>query len=110
FSTLTPPPRSPLRLGGSDLCKRDSINSGVAETVRQQTWNKINATYKIPINNYYLLSFNDNATEDFLKLCSNEKTQKMDDEIGDILELFKYDKFDKYFEPYLRIYSEEKEN
>lgn len=86
----------------------DYINSGLADSIRQQTWSKINATYGILIDNYYLLSINKNAADDFIKLCSNEKTEIMDNEIKDILELFKYDKFDKYFEPYLRMYSEEK--
>lgn len=86
----------------------DYINSGAADLVRQQTWNKISPTHNIPINNYNLLSINYDATVDFIKLCTNKYTEKMDNEIRDILELFKYDKFDKYFEPYLRMYSEEK--
>ncbi|MBD5632090.1 MAG: hypothetical protein HDP34_02515 [Clostridia bacterium] len=86
------------------------INSGAADWVRQQTWNKISTTYNIPLYNYYFLSINNIAADDFIKLCTNKDTERMDNEIREILELFHYEKFDKYFEPYLRMYSEEKKN
>ena len=84
------------------------VNSGIAELNRQQTWSKISATYGIPLNDYNVLSYNGQATEDFIKLCTNNTTKKLDKEIKGILALYEYDKFDIYFEPYLRVYSEEK--
>lgn len=90
------------------LCKgiNDYINSGKADLNRQQAWNTVFATYGISINDYNLLSFNSNATDTFIKLCSNDDTKEMDKEIKDILNLYEYDRFDKYFEPYLRMYTE----
>lgn len=79
---------------------------GEAEKARQQAWTTIFATYGILINDYNALLYNGKAAETFIKLCSNEITTKMDNEVREILELFHYEKFDKYFEPYLRMYSE----
>lgn len=39
----------------------------------------------------------------FLKLCENEETKEINKMITDLLSLFEYDKFDKYFEPYLQM-------
>lgn len=84
----------------------DYVNSGNLEFNRQQAWSTVFATYGIPVNDYNLLSLNSKATEAFIQLCSNNITKKMDEIIKHILTLYEYDKFDKYFEPYLRMYME----
>lgn len=85
------------------------INSGKAEYYRQQAWSIISATYQIPMYDYNSLSFNRNATEDLIKLCSNDDTNKIDSKITELLKLYDYDEFDKYFVPYLRMYTEKGE-
>lgn len=93
-----------------ELCQdvNDYVNSGMAELSRQQSWSNICATYGILMNDYNFLSYNGKAADDFIKLCANDATKRIDKEIKDILALYDYDKFDIYFEPYLRLYSEEK--
>lgn len=83
------------------------INSGAAEFSRQQAWKTIGAAYKIQINDYNALSSNSKATKEFIKLYSNATINKINDEIKEIRAALKYDKFDKYFEPYLSIYTEQ---
>ena len=91
-----------------DLCKDvdDYVNSGMAELSRQQSWGNISATYGVLMNDYNFLFCNGKAADDFIKLCRNDATKKMDNEIKEILALYEYDNFDVYFERYLRLYSE----
>ena len=56
------------------------------------------------------MTSNFNAYDAFLKLCANETTEAINNTILEILTLFEYDKFDKYFEPYLQTNYLEKEN
>lgn len=43
------------------------------------------------------------AYDAFLKLCINATTKEINAEITEILDLLTYDRFDVYFEKYLRI-------
>lgn len=79
------------------------INTGVAEARRQETWIKISKTYNIPNENYMALIYNPTAYNDFIKLYSNKETEAINEMINELLPLFAYDNFDKYFEKYLRI-------
>ncbi len=46
---------------------------------------------------------NPNAYDAFLKPCINDTTKEINEEITEILDLLTYDKFDVYFEKYLRM-------
>ena len=86
------------------------ISTGTAENVRVETWGKLNSQYGVFIGNYAMLSNNISAYSDFVKLCSNDTTKSIKQKIEALLPLFEYEKFDKFFEPYLRINSDIKEN
>lgn len=46
------------------------------------------------------------AYDAFLKLCINDTTKEINEKITEILDLLTYDKFDVYFEKYLRMDAE----
>ena len=79
------------------------MENGAIETHRQQAWTKICQTHGVPYGDYGALSNNQPAFQDFLKLFSNDNTEEINDIINNILPLFEYEKFDKYFEKYIRI-------
>ena len=86
------------------------ISSGKVENDRGQAWGKLSPQYGIYVGNYTMLSSNLAAYGDYIKLFSNEKTKQISETIKELLPLFEYEKFDKFFEPYLRINSDMKEN
>ncbi len=86
------------------------IATGKVEYDRGQAWSKLNPQYGIFVGNYAMLSSNPVAYGDYIKLFSNEKTKQISEIIKELLPLFEYEKFDKFFEPYLRINSDMKEN
>lgn len=87
------------------------INSGAADINRSQTWIKISSSYPTILpNDYVSLYYNKIATEDFIKLYSNEDTKKLDGKIKELMDLFSSEKFDKYFEPYVRLNTEKEDN
>ena len=79
------------------------INSGEATNCRNQTWAKISQTYGIVFEDYATLVKTPMAFQDFIKLNSNDTTNKINDLIKELIPLFEYEKFDKYFEKYVRI-------
>ena len=81
----------------------DYSNTGAAEYYRNQTWSKITQTHHIAYGDYQDFINNPIAYQDFIKLYSNPKTEEINNTIKEILPLFDYDKFDKYFEKYVRI-------
>ena len=87
------------------------INSGAATNCRNQTWAKISQTYGIAFEDYATLVKTPMAFQDFIKLNSNDTTNEINDLIKELIPLFEYEKFDKYFEKYVRIeLSEESKN
>lgn len=88
----------------------DYISTGKVEYDRGQAWSKLNPQYGIFVGNYAMLSSNPVAYGDYIKLFSNEKTKQISETIKELLPLFEYEKFDKFFEPYLRITPDMKEN
>ena len=88
----------------------DYISTGKVENDRGQAWSKLNPQYGIIVGNYAMLSNNPEAYSDYIKLFSNEKTKQISEAIKELLPLFEYEKFDKLFEPYLRITPDMKEN
>lgn len=83
------------------------ISTGKVEYDRGQAWTNLNSRYGIATGNYTMLSNNSAAYNDFIKLFSNEKTKQIAEFIKDLLPLFEYEKFDKFFEPYLKIDTKE---
>ena len=81
----------------------DYIDTGAAEFYRNQTWSKITQTYNIAYGDYRALANNPIACQDFMKLYSNKEMDILNEMIREILPLFEYDSFDKYFEKYLRV-------
>jgi hypothetical protein len=77
--------------------------SGIAFNITTEAWNTISTAYNIKYNDYDSLTSNPQAYTAFLKLCSNDTTQQIETIINEILDLFQYEKFDKYFEKYLRM-------
>lgn len=84
----------------------DYLHSGVAINVFQNAWTKINSGNFGKFNNYAQLANNQSAYATYLEYCKTEMTREIDALIVELRRLFEYDKFDKYFEPYLRIYTE----
>lgn len=89
---------------------KDYIVKGNVEHDRGQAWSKLNPQYGIFVGNYAMLSSNPVAYGDYIKLFSNENTKQISEAIKELLPLFEYEKFDKFFEPYLRITPDMKEN
>lgn len=83
------------------------VNSGAADINRSQTWMKISTSYGIQPDNYLALYYNKSASIDFVKLYSNDDTKRIDVLMKEVMDLFIYENFDKYFEPYLRMDVEE---
>ena len=79
---------------------------GKANYNAQNAWDKINKIYGIPQWTYAGFIANYKAYEDYINLCTNDETQEINKLIEEFLKLFDYDKFDVYFEKYLRIDTE----
>lgn len=82
------------------------FRSGRAYSVSEAAWTAI-APYNIGRHDYYTLMNNPPIYENFLKLCANDSTNEIEQLIKELRPLFDYDKFDKYFEPYLQMSSTE---
>ena len=78
-------------------------NSGYAYSVSENAWNYVTSSYGIVKYDYYTLIRNSVAYDYFLNLCINNLTNEIEVIIKDTLPLFDYDKFDRYFEPYLQM-------
>lgn len=78
-------------------------HGGEASSIATMAWHKISSLYTIPFNNYNALKNNPDAHNTFLQLCENNETKEINNMITEILPLFSYDKFDKYFKPYLQM-------
>jgi len=71
-------------------------------------WQQIVQEYPfIPIYNYQMLLANQQAYNTYLEKCKTETTTTIDDKTKKLIELFKYEKFDIYFEKYVRVNVEE---
>ena len=82
-------------------------NNGYAFSAAETAWNTIVLPYSIAKYNYYTLASNQPAYDAFLKLCVNDLTNEIEGMIKELILLFDYEKFDKYFEPYLQMGSVE---
>ena len=82
------------------------LHNGVAINIFQNAWAKINGGNFGQFTNYAQLVNNQSAYATYLEYCKTEKTREIDSLIAELRSLFEYDKFDKYFEPYLRLYVE----
>ncbi len=89
---------------------KDYIIKGNVEHDRGQAWGKLNPYYGIQYGDYITLNNNSEAYNDFISLFDNDTTMLIKQKIKKLLSLFEYEKFDKFFEPYLRITSNMKEN
>ncbi len=78
-------------------------NSGYAHSTCDNAWNYITSSCGITRYDYYTLIRNSAAYDSFLRLCVNDSINEIEHIIEDILPLFDYDKFDRYFEPYLQM-------
>lgn len=77
--------------------------SGVAFNRSNNAWLIIAQRFNISVGDYNALTGNPMAYDAFLKLCINATTKEINAEITEILDLLTYDRFDVYFEKYLRI-------
>lgn len=82
-------------------------NSGNAYSASETAWNTITPSSGISKYNYPAFGSNQPAYDSFLKLCINDSTKEIEQKIEELLSLFDYDKFDRYFEPYLQMSSTE---
>ena len=78
------------------------FRSGRAYSVSEAAWTAI-TPYNIGRHDYYSLMNNPPIYENFLKLCANDSTNEIEQLIKELRPLFDYDKFDRYFEPYLQM-------
>lgn len=96
----------------SDLTKKivPYCIKGDSEKNRMSAWNSIVPEFGISPNSYEFLNINLYAQEKFVKLCRNDILDGFQAEIEQLLSCFVYEKFDVFFEKYLRIDEEEGEN
>lgn len=80
--------------GNAIIVANESLNTVVPSQPAECTNN--NYKYNYLMNDP--ISYNK-----FLKLCENEETKEINKMITELLSLFEYDKFDRYFEPYLQM-------
>ncbi len=85
-------------------CKVSSYyNSGLAYSVTENAWNTICPSQGIQKYDYQTLTSNYFAYDSFIKLCTTPSTKEIESIISELLQQFEYDRFDKYFEPYLQM-------
>ena len=78
--------------------------NGIAFNVADSAWDKIlNRGFAIAKWDYTGLNNNRSAYSTFLEYCKTATTQEIDTMTQELLELFKYDKFDVHFEKYLQM-------
>lgn len=81
----------------------DYIQKGLPMTVIHNAWNTIIAKYGIPYNDYYTLSLNLPAKEEFWKLCENRHTQEIQKRMKAFIETLNGEQFDIHFKKYIQI-------
>ena len=81
----------------------DYIQKGLPMTVIHNAWNTIIAKYGIPYNDYYTLSLNLPAKEEFWKLCENRHTQEIQKRMKAFIETLDGEQFDIHFKKYIQI-------
>ncbi|MGN1315540.1 MAG: hypothetical protein ACI4VW_00550 [Acutalibacteraceae bacterium] len=82
----------------------DYFNSGIAYNVSNIAWQQICQIYSnIPLYDFSMLIGNQQAYNTYLEKCRTETTVEIDEKTTELLELFKYEKFDVYFEKYLKM-------
>ena len=90
------------------LCQK--INSyyynGNGLSASENAWSVISSN-NIPRHDYPTLMKNPLIYDNYLKLCDTNETKEIESLIEELLPLFEYDKFDKFFEPYLQMSSVE---
>ena len=91
------------------LCGK--INSyyyeGYSTSTSENAWNVISSNGIVRYD-YYTLMRNTLLYDSYLKLCDTDGTKEIERLIEELLPLFDYDKFDKFFEPYLQMSSVER--
>lgn len=80
--------------------------SGTAFTYSNNAWNIVGPRFNIIAGDYNTLVSNPIAYDAFLKLCINDTTKEINEKIKEILDLLTYNKFDIFFEKYLRMDAE----
>ena len=81
--------------------------TGIALNVSTLAWQQITQSYPyIPMYNFGMLLENQPVYNAYLEKCKTATTVEIDNKTAELLELFKYEKFDKYFEKYLRMDAE----
>ena len=73
----------------------------------ENAWNVISSN-GIAKYDYNTLVRNPSLYDIYLKLCDTDGTKEIESLIEELLPLFEYDKFDKFFEPYLQMSSMER--
>ena len=82
----------------------DYYYNSIALNVSTLAWRQITQSYPyIQMYNFGDLFKNQPAYNSYLEKCKTETTTDIDKKTIELLELFKYENFDKYFEKYLRI-------
>ena len=81
----------------------DYYYSGQAIAASESAWRTISPSWSVSMYDYNALLGNPPAYENYLKLCVNDKTKELECLIERAISYFPYEKFDKYFEPYLQI-------
>ena len=85
----------------------DYYYRGIAINVSNIAWQQIVQNYpNILIYDYRTLEGNQEAYKTYLERCKTETTTDIDKKTAELVELFKYENFDKYFEKYLRMDAE----
>lgn len=82
--------------------------SGLAYNTYQMAWAKMRSI-GVFYQDYNLLMNDKTAYDAFLLNCRTSVTDEIDKETEELLKLFEYDSFDKYFEKHLRIDAEQGE-
>ena len=78
--------------------------NGIAFNIANSAWDKIiSSGFTIQKWDYNGLNNNRSEYNTFLEYCKTSTTQEIDMMTQELLELFKYDKFDVHFEKYLQM-------
>ena len=92
------------------LCEKISsyFYNNHALMTSENAWDLITKSSNIARYDYSTLTKNPPLYDNYLRLCDTDETKEIEKLIEELLPLFEYEKFDKYFEPYLQMISVER--
>lgn len=81
----------------------DYVSSGKLLEVSENAWNTVTSGTLLQKYNYGMLQQNNNAYNNFLKLCQSNELQEIKKLLDEDMKSHDYDNYDKYFEEYFAV-------